>query len=44
MEKRRFKDVNIQNVKVEEKYMDENKTGDYSERMMKIRRSNVADL
>jgi hypothetical protein len=31
MEKRRFKGVNIQNVKVEEKYMDENKTGDYSE-------------
>jgi hypothetical protein len=44
MEKRRLIDVNSQNVKVEEKYMDVNKTGDYSERMMKIRQSNVADL
>jgi hypothetical protein len=26
MEKRRFKDANIQNVRVEEKYMDMNKT------------------
>jgi hypothetical protein len=44
MEKRRLIDVNIQNVKVENKYMDMNKTGDNIERMMKIRQSNVADL
>ncbi len=28
----RLIDVNSQNVKVEEKYMDVNKTGDYSEK------------
>jgi hypothetical protein len=42
VEKRGLKDVSIQNVKAEVKYMDI--TGDDNERMMKIRQSNVEDL